>query len=127
MIFVKFGANMPKLLLIGLVERTCAKTVVREIPGIVDCFQLAGDDNEGKIVVRSPDRGFKPHISFRLFTALHEWFKCHRSLEILLFRESTDQRRRYLYKSYRRNPADLWCGGCSHGDCEGDERRLRGL
>lgn len=62
MIFVKFGAAMPKLLLVGLVERTCAKTVVREIPGIVDCFQLAGDDNKGKIVVRSPDRGFKPHL-----------------------------------------------------------------
>lgn len=49
--FVKFGADMPKLLLVGLVERTCAKTVVREIPGIVDCFQLAGDDNNGKIMV----------------------------------------------------------------------------
>ena len=54
--FIKFGADMPKLLLIGLVERTCAKTVVREIPGIVDCFQLAGDDKDEKIVVRSPDR-----------------------------------------------------------------------
>ncbi|KAF9782967.1 hypothetical protein BJ322DRAFT_1008844 [Thelephora terrestris] len=48
---VKFGADMPKLLLVGLVERTCAKTVVREIPGIVDCFQLAGDDNSGKIML----------------------------------------------------------------------------
>lgn len=53
--FVKFGADIPKLLLVGLVERACVKTVVREIPGIVDCFQLAGDDNMGKIVVRSPD------------------------------------------------------------------------
>ena len=55
-VLIKFGADMPKLLLVGLVERTCAKTVVREIPGIVDCFQLAGDDKDGKIVVRSPDR-----------------------------------------------------------------------
>lgn len=54
--FVKFGADMPKLLLVGLVERTCTKTVIREIPGIVDCFQLPGDENTGKIVVRSPDR-----------------------------------------------------------------------
>jgi hypothetical protein len=61
---VKFGADMPKLLLVGLVERTCTKTVVREIPGIVDCFQLAGDDNKGKIVVRSPDRVFEPPTSF---------------------------------------------------------------
>jgi len=64
---VKFGADVPKLLLVGLVEKTCAKTVVREIPGIVDCFQLAGDDNSGKIVVGSPDRVFKPLASFHLF------------------------------------------------------------
>lgn len=30
---------MPKLLLVGIVEKTCMKTVVREIPGITDCFK----------------------------------------------------------------------------------------
>lgn len=65
-ISVKFGADAPKLLLVGLVERTCARTVVREIPGIVDCFQLAGDDNNGKIVVRSPDLIFQPLVSSHL-------------------------------------------------------------
>lgn len=67
---VKFGADLPKLLLVGLVERTCAKTVVREIPGIVDCFQLAGDDNSGKTMVRSPDRAIEPQVSSRFHITL---------------------------------------------------------
>ena len=41
---------MPKLLLVGLVERVCLKTVVREIPGITDCFMHDEDaKNGGKI------------------------------------------------------------------------------
>ena len=36
---------MPKLLLVGLVERVCLKTVIREIPGITDCFM---NEEEGK-------------------------------------------------------------------------------
>ena len=34
---------MPKLLLVGLVERVCLKTVIREIPGITDCFKSKED------------------------------------------------------------------------------------
>ena len=119
---------MPKLLLVGLVERTCAKTVVREIPGIVDCFQLAGDDNSGKVMVRSPDRVLQPPVSRHPpFTAVHEWLEHRWSLGILLFRKFAYQYRRHLHKPYRRNSQDVWCGGCSHSDCERDERRLRGL
>ncbi|KAH8094813.1 beta and beta-prime subunits of DNA dependent RNA-polymerase [Cristinia sonorae] len=36
---IEFGSDMPKLLLVGIVERTCLKTVIREIPGITDCFK----------------------------------------------------------------------------------------
>jgi DNA-directed RNA polymerase I subunit RPA1 len=32
--------NFPKLLLVGVLERACRKTVIREIPGISDCFIL---------------------------------------------------------------------------------------
>jgi DNA-directed RNA polymerase I subunit RPA1 len=32
--------NFPKLLLVGVLERACRKTVIREIPGIADCFIL---------------------------------------------------------------------------------------
>ena len=39
---------MPKLLLVGLVERVCLKTVVREIPGITDCFMNEEDGKNGQ-------------------------------------------------------------------------------
>ncbi|KAH7930704.1 beta and beta-prime subunits of DNA dependent RNA-polymerase [Leucogyrophana mollusca] len=35
---LEFSADFPKLLLVGIVERTCRKTIIREIPGITDCF-----------------------------------------------------------------------------------------
>ncbi len=41
----QFGSTLPKLLLVGLVERVCLKTVVREIPGITDCFM---NEEDGK-------------------------------------------------------------------------------
>lgn len=31
---------MPKLLFVGIIERACRGTVIREIPGISDCFQV---------------------------------------------------------------------------------------
>ena len=41
---------MPKLLLVGIVERTCVKTVIREIPGITDCFKSKEDASDGSAV-----------------------------------------------------------------------------
>ncbi|KAH9844085.1 beta and beta-prime subunits of DNA dependent RNA-polymerase [Rhodofomes roseus] len=43
---LQFGSSMPKLLLVGIVERTCVKTVIREIPGITDCFKSKDDTPE---------------------------------------------------------------------------------
>jgi hypothetical protein len=40
---------MPKLLLVGIIERACLKTVVREISGITDCF-LGKDDKQVPLV-----------------------------------------------------------------------------
>jgi RNA polymerase Rpb1, domain 5 len=37
----QYGSDMPKLLLVGVVERTCRKTVIREIADIKDCFVVA--------------------------------------------------------------------------------------
>ncbi|KAL1944308.1 hypothetical protein VTO73DRAFT_3493 [Trametes versicolor] len=45
---LQFGSTMPKLLLVGLVERVCLKTVVREIPGITDCFKNEDDGKNGE-------------------------------------------------------------------------------
>ena len=40
-------SDMPKLLFVGIVERACRATVIREIPGIADCFQTKEDSQEG--------------------------------------------------------------------------------
>lgn len=39
---------MPKLLLVGIIERTCRSTVIREIPGITDCFQIKEEEKKGE-------------------------------------------------------------------------------
>ncbi|TFK43688.1 hypothetical protein BDQ12DRAFT_702711 [Crucibulum laeve] len=44
---LEFRPDMPKLLFVGIVERTCRSTVVREIPGITDCFQVKDDSKKG--------------------------------------------------------------------------------
>lgn len=41
---LEFPADFPKILLVGIVERTCLKTVIREIPGITDCFSAVVKD-----------------------------------------------------------------------------------
>lgn len=45
---------MPKLLFVGIMERTCRTTVIREISGISDCFQTRDekDGDEPMIKVR---------------------------------------------------------------------------
>lgn len=42
---LQFSSDMPKLLLVGIVEKTCTKTVIREIPGITDCFKNKEENN----------------------------------------------------------------------------------
>ncbi|KAH9077239.1 beta and beta-prime subunits of DNA dependent RNA-polymerase [Lactarius deliciosus] len=48
---LEFGSDFPKLLLVGIVERTCTKTVVREIPGIADCFRVKEASKDGLIKI----------------------------------------------------------------------------
>ncbi|THH26811.1 hypothetical protein EUX98_g7375 [Antrodiella citrinella] len=54
---IEFGSDMPKLLLVGIVERTCLKTVIREIPGITDCFNSKDDRDGGEAVYRLTTNG----------------------------------------------------------------------
>ncbi|KAL4076163.1 hypothetical protein J3A83DRAFT_4357265 [Scleroderma citrinum] len=42
---LEFSSDFPKLLLVGIVERACRKTVIREIPGITECFSVTVKDN----------------------------------------------------------------------------------
>ncbi|KAF4619599.1 hypothetical protein D9613_005174 [Agrocybe pediades] len=44
---LEFSSDMPKLLFVGIVERACRATVVREIPGISECFQVKDDSKKG--------------------------------------------------------------------------------
>ncbi|KAF8272487.1 RNA polymerase I largest subunit [Lactarius quietus] len=48
---LEFGSDLPKLLLVGIVERTCTKTIVREIPGIADCFRVKEASKDGLIKI----------------------------------------------------------------------------
>ncbi|TFY55951.1 hypothetical protein EVG20_g9124 [Dentipellis fragilis] len=56
---LKFGADVPKLLLVGIVERTCLKTIVREIPGIVDLFRVREPNKDGSINITTNGSNFK--------------------------------------------------------------------
>ncbi|KAJ3015508.1 hypothetical protein NUW54_g1028 [Trametes sanguinea] len=54
---LQFGSTMPKLLLVGLVERVCLKTVIREIPGITDCFKNEEDGKNGEKIFTMTTNG----------------------------------------------------------------------
>ncbi|KAJ3518055.1 hypothetical protein NLJ89_g82 [Agrocybe chaxingu] len=44
---IEFPSDMPKLLFVGIIERVCRTTVIREIPGISECFQVKEDGKKG--------------------------------------------------------------------------------
>ncbi|KAH9482769.1 DNA-directed RNA polymerase I subunit rpa1 [Psilocybe cubensis] len=44
---LEFPPDMPKLLFVGIVERACRSTIIRQIPGITDCFQVKQDNQKG--------------------------------------------------------------------------------
>jgi len=47
---------MPKLLLVGIIERTCRKTIIREIHGITDCFKVKEESgNTTKVLFVTAD------------------------------------------------------------------------
>ncbi|EJU02622.1 subunit of DNA dependent RNA-polymerase [Dacryopinax primogenitus] len=46
---LQFPLSAPKLLLVGLIERCCANSVVREIPGLQNCFVVAADATKRNI------------------------------------------------------------------------------
>lgn len=67
-------------MVVDIVERVCIKTVVREIPGIVDCFRVkeASKDGSTKVSALSP-----PKLEWLLIIDTvdnHKWFQLPRSL-----------------------------------------------
>jgi hypothetical protein len=51
LIRTQFDTNLPKLMVVDIVGRTCRKTVVREIPGITDCFRVKEANKDGSMKV----------------------------------------------------------------------------
>ncbi|KAJ7228454.1 hypothetical protein GGX14DRAFT_413252 [Mycena pura] len=53
---LEFRPDMPKLLLVGILERTCRATIIREIPGISECFQVK-EEGKGETKVKLTTNG----------------------------------------------------------------------
>ncbi|KXN89562.1 DNA-directed RNA polymerase I subunit rpa1 [Leucoagaricus sp. SymC.cos] len=53
---LEFTTDVPKLLFVGIIERTCRASVIREIPGITDCFQTK-DDNKKEPEIKLTTNG----------------------------------------------------------------------
>ncbi|KAJ6628876.1 hypothetical protein B0H10DRAFT_2209314 [Mycena sp. CBHHK59/15] len=54
---LQFRPDMPKLLLVGILERTCRATIIREIPGITECFQVKEDGKKGETKIKLTTNG----------------------------------------------------------------------
>ncbi|KAJ6598841.1 hypothetical protein DFH09DRAFT_1388152 [Mycena vulgaris] len=54
---LQFRPDMPKLLLVGILERTCRATIIRQIPGITECFQVKEDDKKGETKIKLTTNG----------------------------------------------------------------------
>lgn len=65
---------MPKLLLVGIIEKTCTKTVIREIPGITDCFK-SKDDKGGEVSYKVSAMVLHPLDAIDTPVAHHQWFE----------------------------------------------------
>ncbi|ETW83790.1 hypothetical protein HETIRDRAFT_314577 [Heterobasidion irregulare TC 32-1] len=56
---LEFGSDLPKLLLVGIVERTCVKSIVREIPSITDCFRVREPNRDGTVKIMTNGSNFR--------------------------------------------------------------------
>ncbi|TFK71780.1 beta and beta-prime subunits of DNA dependent RNA-polymerase [Pluteus cervinus] len=54
---LEFGSEMPKLLFVGVIERACRFTVIREIPGISACFQNKEKVKGGEPIIKLTTNG----------------------------------------------------------------------
>jgi hypothetical protein len=66
-------------MVVDIVERTCRKTVVREIPGIIDCFRVKEANKDGSIKVSMSLLALgRPLINNVIDN--YQWFQLPRSL-----------------------------------------------
>ena len=100
---------MPKLLFIGIIERTCSGTVVRQIPGIADCFQVKGDGKTDTVTVSFPLSlpAYVPVLICRLL-AYNERIKLQRHLEFRGGGREYSGRERNILERHICYPQDVW-------------------
>ncbi|KZT62602.1 beta and beta-prime subunits of DNA dependent RNA-polymerase [Calocera cornea HHB12733] len=60
---LQFPLSAPKLLLVGLIERCCSGSVVREIPGLQNCFVVADDRAKRNLQTVAGEAGSKVELS----------------------------------------------------------------
>ncbi|KAJ7639015.1 hypothetical protein FB45DRAFT_827720 [Roridomyces roridus] len=53
---LEFPPDMPKLLFVGIMERACRATIIRQIPGITECFQ-SKEEKKGETTVTLTTNG----------------------------------------------------------------------
>jgi len=67
-------------MVVDIVERTCRKTVVREIPGIIDCFRVKEANKDGSIKVSAMCLLALGRPLTNDIIDDHQWFQLPRSL-----------------------------------------------
>jgi len=67
-------------MVVDIVERTCRKTVIREIPGIIDCFRVKEADKDGSIKVSAMSLLSFERPLINNIIGDHQWLQLSRSL-----------------------------------------------
>lgn len=67
-------------MVVDIVERTCRKSVVREIPGIIDCFRAKEANKDGSIKVSAMSLLALGRPLVNNIIGDHQWFQLPRSL-----------------------------------------------
>jgi hypothetical protein len=67
-------------MVVDFVERTCRKTVVREIPGIIDCFRVKEANKDGSIKVSVMSPLALRRLLINNIIVDHQWFQLPRPL-----------------------------------------------
>jgi hypothetical protein len=67
-------------MVVDIVERTCRKTIVREIPGIIDCFRVKEANKDGSIKVSAMSLLALKRPLINNILDNHQWFQLPRSL-----------------------------------------------
>ena len=118
---------MPKLLFVGIIERACRATIIREIPGISDCFQVK-DDTAAEIKVGDGALTSARHAHLPLHWLLAHDKRVQSAWDVGIYRRKRREhpgRRRDLLERHLRDPEDVRRRDGACGDSTRDEGHFR--